>query len=224
MPQDPYEPYNRSMFRFNERVDAAVVKPVAQVYQDVVPPLARDGVRNFFTNLTEPWSLVNNVLQLKIQQAGETSIRFGVNTIFGLGGLLDIASELGIDRHPEDFGQTLGHYRVVTGPYLVLPLLGPSTLRDTLALGVDSAGSVVANVNDVAVRNTAYVLKGVQVRADLLRVGAVLDEASLDKYSFTRDAHMQRRRSELFDGNLPEDAAPPAAAGSASIDKPSPGK
>ncbi|MGY8905210.1 MAG: MlaA family lipoprotein [Burkholderiales bacterium] len=202
---DPLEPLNRSVFQFNEEVDRAVLKPVALAYQDAVPALARTGVSNFFANLGDVWSLVNSILQFKIQNAGETVIRLGVNTLFGLGGLLDIATELNIDRHPEDFGQTLGRYGVPAGPYLVLPFFGPSTLRDAAALSIDASGNVISGINDVATRNSVYVLRAVQVRTDLLRLGAVLDEASLDKYSFTRDAHLQRRRSEIFDGDLPED-------------------
>lgn len=218
-PTDPLEPFNRSMFQFNEDVDRAVVKPVALAYQEAVPALAREGVSNFFANLGDVWSLVNNILQFKLQNAGETMIRLGVNTLFGVGGLFDIATALNIDRHSEDFGQTLGHYGLPTGPYLVLPLLGPSTIRDTAALSIDNAGNVISGVNDVTTRNAIYVLKAVQTRTSLLRAGTVLDEASLDKYSFTRDAHLQRRRSEIFDGDLPEDrqstdqtapAAPPS--------------
>lgn len=214
---DPLEPLNRSVFQFNEEVDRSVLKPVSLAYRDTVPELARQGVSNFFANLGDVWSLVNNLLQLKIQNAGETAIRLGVNTLFGLGGLLDIATELNIDRHTQDFGQTLGHYGVPTGPYLVLPFFGPSTLRDAAALSIDTAGNVISGVNEVATRNSLYLLKTVQTRTDLLRVGNLLDEASFDKYSFTRDAHLQRRRGTVFDADFPEEREPvePASPGAA---------
>jgi phospholipid-binding lipoprotein MlaA len=213
MRHDPLEPFNRGVFRFNEAVDEAVLKPVATTYRDVVPSLAREGVRNFFSNLGEVWSFTNNVLQFKVQAAGETAIRFGVNTLMGLGGLLDIASEMGIERHPEDFGQTLGFYGVPSGPFIELPLLGPSTLRDALALGADNRGNVISSVHDIPSRNSLYLLKAVQTRTDLLRVGAVLDEAALDKYSFTRDAYLQRRRSLIFEDNTAAGASKAQAVG-----------
>lgn len=209
---DPLEPLNRGVFRFNEAVDEAVLKPVATTYRDVVPSLAREGVRNFLSNLGEVWSFTNNVLQFKVQAAGETAIRFGVNTLMGLGGLLDIASEMGIERHPEDFGQTLGFYGVPAGPFIELPFFGPSSLRDALALGADNRGNVISSVNDIPTRNSLYIIQTVQTRTDLLRVGALLDEAALDKYSFTRDAYLQRRRSQIFEDNSSAGGGKAAAA------------
>ena len=213
--RDPFEPVNRNVAQFNEAVDAAVLKPVATAYQQVTPPLVRTGVSNFFGNLSDAWSFVNSVLQLKLQFAAENFMRVNVNTFFGLGGILDIASELNIDRHREDFGQTLGRWGVPTGPYLVLPLLGPSTLRDTLALTLDRQGDLASHVDPAASRNGLYVLRAVDVRSNLLRAGNVLDEAALDKYTFTRDVHLQRRRAEIFDGDAPDAAEPrePAATG-----------
>jgi phospholipid-binding lipoprotein MlaA len=198
-PRDPYEPFNRSVYKFNDAVDRAVLKPVAIAYRDATPPLIRTGVGNFFRNLTEPWSFVNNVLQLKAQAAGETAIRFAVNTVFGLGGILDIAGEANIDQHKQDFGQTLAYYRVPSGPYLVLPLLGPSTVRDTAALPVDFQGNLLSNVDDVAARNSLYALRLVDARANLLRVSSVLEAAALDRYSFTRDAYLQLRQRRTRD-------------------------
>lgn len=136
-PRDPLEPFNRGVYSFNDAVDRAVVKPVATAYRDVLPSPVRTGVRNFFSNLQDLWSFVNNSLQLKGEGAGNSIVRFGVNTVFGLGGLIDIATEMRIERFTEDFGQTLGHWGVGAGPYLVLPLLGSSTVRDTVALPVD---------------------------------------------------------------------------------------
>ncbi|MES2187661.1 MAG: VacJ family lipoprotein [Pseudomonadota bacterium] len=198
-PRDPFEPFNRGVSQFNDAVDKAVFKPVATGYRDVVPPLVRTGVGNFFRNLTEPWSFVNNVLQFKVGDAGETLIRFTTNTVFGLGGLLDIAGEANIDQHKQDFGQTLAYYRVPTGPYLVLPLLGPSTVRDTAALTINWKGDLVLDINHIPTRNSLYVLRAIDVRANLLRASAVLDEAALDKYSFTRDAYLQLRRNQPRD-------------------------
>ena len=142
------------------------------------------------------WSFVNNVLQLRGEAAATTFMRVNVNTLMGLGGVLDIASELGIDRHKQDFGLTLGRWGVPTGPYVVLPILGPSTVRDTLALPVDSKGNLVSYVDPVSARNSLYVLRAVDVRANLLRAGAVLDSAALDKYSFTRDVYLQVRNQQ----------------------------
>lgn len=217
-PRDPFEPFNRSVTRFNEGLDEAVVKPVAQAYRGLLPAMVRTGVNNFFGNLSEVGSFVNNVLQLKPQAAAETVMRFSVNTVFGLGGVLDLATEMGIERHREDFGKTLGHWGVATGPYLVLPVLGPSTLRDAAALVVDAKGDLVMQIDSVYSRNSLYVLRLVDLRASLLLAGEVLDQAALDKYSFTRDAHLQRRGAVIESNggaeeryDLPE-SLPPASA------------
>ena len=201
-PIDPFEPLNRSVFRFNEGVDRAVFRPVATAYRDTLPLMVRTGVGNFFGNLGDVWSLANNVMQLKLQNSAETFMRLNVNTIFGLGGLLDIATEAGIERHREDFGQTLGYWGVPAGPYVVLPLLGPSTVRDTVALPVDHYGDLLSIVHDAGARNGLYGLKIVDERANFLRAGQMLDEMALDKYSFTRDAFMQRRQSEVSGGSV----------------------
>ena len=221
-PNDPLESYNRSMTNFNEQVDAMVLKPVATAYREVTPAPVRTGVSNFFANIGDVWSFVNNVLQLRAEAAGSSFMRVNVNTVFGLGGLLDVASELGIERYKQDFGLTLGRWGVGTGPYLVLPILGPSTLRDTLALPVDMKGNVVSHVDPVSARNSLYALRAVDVRANLLRAGSVLDSAALDKYSFTRDVFLQVRGSQVDaaqrgngqvdvdsnDGVLPEEPGP----------------
>ena len=202
-PNDPYEPFNRSMTRFNDAVDGAVLKPAATAYQAVTPALVRTGVSNFFGNLSDAWAFVNNTLQLKGQAAAESFMRFSFNTIFGFAGVLDIAGEFGIEHHYEDFGQTLAFWGVPAGPYLVLPLLGPSTVRDALVLPIEAKGNLVSGVNNDAARNSLYVLEALETRANLLRASAVLDEAALDKYSFTRDIFLQRRRAAIFDGNPP---------------------
>ena len=203
-PADPLEPLNRSVSRFNDGVDDAVLIPAATAYRNVLPSPVRTGVNNFFGNLGDVWSFANSVMQLRLQNSAETFMRVNVNTFFGLGGLLDIATEAGIDRHREDFGQTLGHWGVPAGPYLVLPLLGPSTVRDTAVLPIDSQGDLIGAVGDIPVRNAMYVLRVVDLRSNYLRATQLLGDAALDKYSFTRDVHLQRRANEIENGNPAE--------------------
>jgi phospholipid-binding lipoprotein MlaA len=207
-PADPLEPFNRGVYKFNDAVDRTVFKPVATTYRDVTPTLVQRGISNFFNNLEDAWSVVNNVLQLKGEAAGDSFFRFGVNTFMGLGGVLDVATEMRIERHPEDFGQTLGYWGMGPGPYIVLPILGPSNLRDTVALPVDIKGDAVTHVEDVAARNSLWALRATDDRADLLKAEAVLDQAALDKYSFIRDAYLQRRRNAVYDGNPPDEDLP----------------
>jgi phospholipid-binding lipoprotein MlaA len=209
-PHDPFEPFNRKMMEFNEGVDAVALKPAATAYRRVLPPMVRTGVSNFFGNLGDAWSAVNALLQLHLQDAAENFMRFNVNTVFGLGGILDLASEMKIERHKEDFGQTLGRWGVPAGPYLVLPFLGSSTMRDALALPIDRKGDAVHYVDPTATRDSLYVLRAVDIRSNLLRASSVLDQAALDKYSFTRDAHLQRRRAQIFDAQKPERFIKPA--------------
>ena len=204
-PADPLEPLNRAIYSFNDTVDRAVLKPVATVYRDATPSLVRRGVGNFFGNLEDVWSFVNNVLQFKGEAAASSFMRVSVNTVFGFAGLLDVASEMRIERFTEDFGQTLGHWGVSPGPYLVLPLLGPSNLRDTAALPVDWRGDAVLYVKEEPVRYSLIGLRVVDQRAELLRAGTILDQVALDKYSFIRDAYLQRRRNLVYDGNPPEE-------------------
>ena len=203
-PRDPLEPMNRKVMQFNDGVDAMVLKPAATVYKNGVPPLIRTGVSNFFGNLGDAWNFVNSALQFKVQDAAENFMRLNVNTFFGLGGILDIASELNIERHREDFGQTLGRWGVPAGPYLVLPLLGPSTLRDALVLPIERRGDPLHLVDPAQTRNSLYVLRAVDGRSNLLRVGSLIEGAALDKYSFTRDAHLQRRRAAIREGKESE--------------------
>lgn len=194
-PADPFESFNRSVFRFNEAVDRAFLKPVATVYREVLPRPVRTGVTNFFGNIQDLWSGVNNLLQAKPAYAMDSFFRVSVNTFWGIGGIFDVASDMRIPKHSEDFGQTLGYWGMNTGPYVVLPLLGPSSLRDSLALIVDSKGNVVAQSSDVALRNSLTGLNVIDVRSNLLRANEVLGEAALDKYSFARDTYLQRRQS-----------------------------
>ncbi len=223
-PSDPLEPFNRGVFRFNEGVDKAILKPVATAYRDATPAPVRTGVNNFFGNLADVWSLVNNVLQVKVVEAADTLFRVGVNTTIGLGGLIDVATEMKIEKHPEDFGQTLGFWGVRAGPYVVLPLLGPSTMRDSVAKLVDIKGDVVTNIDRIPVRNSLVILRGVDARASFLGAGDLLESAALDKYTFSRDVFLQRRRSLIVPSSpeteerydLPEVTAPVKAANPAS--------
>ena len=203
-PKDPWEPYNRDMTKFNEAVDGALLKPAATAYKTVTPAVVRTGISNFFGNLTQPWTALNGALQLKGEVAAVSFLRFSVNFFFGFGGVLDLASEIHLDRYQEDFGQTLGRWGVPTGPYFVLPIYGPSTLRDATAFGVESQADLVGQLNDGTVREGLYVLRALELRANLLRAGDVLDEAALDKYTFARDIFLQRRESLVFDGLAPE--------------------
>ena len=208
---DPLEAYNRSMTRFNDTVDEVVLKPVATAYQQAMPAPVRTGVSNFFGNLGDAWSFVNNTLQLRGEAAMASLFRVGINTTMGLGGVLDVATEMRIDRYKQDFGLTLGRWGVPTGPYLVLPLLGPSTVRDTAALPVDFyVGDLVDQVDDMGVRNSLYGLRIINTRANLLGTTSVIETAALDRYSFTRDAYLQLRSGAKAgagadDGKLPED-------------------
>lgn len=198
-PRDPLEPFNREVTRFNDAVDGLVLKPVAEVYRDATPDLVRTGVNNFFENLRDVWSFVNASLQLKPQAAAENGLRVGVNTVFGLGGVLDVASEMGIERTRLDFGQTLGRWGVPPGPYLVLPIFGPSSIRDAAGFSVETSGDLVSGIESISTRNSLYVLRAVETRANLLRATTMLEGAALDKYSFTRDIYLQRRQSQIED-------------------------
>lgn len=203
-PQDPLEPLNRAVYRFNEGVDKAVLKPVATAYQDAVPSPVRTGVHNFFGNWRDLWSAMNAALQLKPQAAVENFMRFNVNTFLGFGGVLDIATEMQIPKTTLDFGHTLGRWGVPAGPYVVLPLLGPSSVRDTAGLVVDQQGDWVSEgVDHTRTRNSLQAVRVVDTRANLLRATDMLDQIALDKYSFVRDTYLQRRQSQI----QPEDDA-----------------
>jgi phospholipid-binding lipoprotein MlaA len=217
---DPWENWNRKVFNFNEEVDRAVLKPVATAYTNVVPQPVRRGVGNFFGNFADAWSAVNNMLQGKFKAGLDDATRVGANTLFGLLGVLDVASEMGLEHHYEDFGQTLGHYGVGAGAYIVLPVLGPSTVRDAAAMPVDRAVSPTTFSNSTGTQIGVTLLQIVNTRAGLLGATRVIDDISLDKYTFVRDAYLQRRRSLVFDGDAPEippapESAASAAAGSA---------
>ncbi|MDB5892363.1 MAG: VacJ family lipoprotein [Polaromonas sp.] len=196
-PIDPFENFNRTVFTFNENLDRGVIRPVATVYRDVTPTLVRRGVTNFFSNITDVWSLVNNALQLKPVETTDTLFRVTVNTLWGLGGIFDVAGDMNIPKHSEDFGQTLGYWGVSSGPYVVLPLFGPSTVRDSFGTLVDLNGNLVSNASNVPTRNSLTSLRLVDTRANFLGAGDVLEQAALDKYTFSREIYLQRRRSMM---------------------------
>ncbi len=208
-PRDPMESWNRGVFGFNDTVDAAVIKPVAKTYKEIVPNVVRTGVGNFFNNLDDLWSGVNNALQLRGLDTAESFGRFLINTTWGLGGLLDIASEMRMERHNANFGLTLGRWGVGSGPFVVIPFWGSSTLRDTGAMIFDIKGNPVNHIDDVPRRDILTIVNLIDTRATYLKAGEVVEEAALDKYSFTRDAYLQRRRNQVFDGNPPEEEEAP---------------
>ena len=211
---DPWENWNRKVFNFNEDVDKAVLKPVATAYTNVVPQPVRRSVGNFFSNFADAWSAINNMLQGKFEAGFEDATRVGANTLFGLFGILDVASEMGLEHHYEDFGQTLGRYGVGAGAYVVLPILGPSSVRDAAAIPVDRLASPPAFFDGTRTQLGLTALQIVNTRAGLLGATRVIDDIALDKYTFVRDAYLQRRRSLVFDGDVPETPAAPADAAS----------
>ena len=213
---DPWENWNRKVFAFNEGLDEKVLKPVATAYSNVVPQPIRRGVANFFNNAADAWSAVNNFLQGKAAAGAHDIMRVGTNTLFGLGGFLDVASEIGFEHHYEDFGQTLGYWGIGAGAYIVWPVFGPSTVRESFALPFDRAVSPAVVIHDGGAVSGLTLLQIVNTRANLLGASRVLDDIALDKYTFVRDAYLQRRRSLVYDGDAPDTddaagAAPPVA-------------
>lgn len=202
-PKDPLEGYNRAIFAFNEGVDRFAVKPLAQGYEAVVPLPGRTGIGNFFGNVGDLWIGVNNLLQGKPAAAASDLGRVVINSIAGIGGLFDIATEFGLEKHDEDFGQTLGRWGVGGGAYIVWPIFGGRTARDSLGLALDAFADPVAYVDYVGVRNSLYGTRFVDTRASLLPVDKTIAEASLDKYAYVRDAYLQRRRNLIYDGRPP---------------------
>jgi phospholipid-binding lipoprotein MlaA len=201
---DPLEPMNRAVFAFNDKLDEYALKPAATAYRDYVPETFRFIAGNMFENLRDVWTSVNNLLQGKPGRAVTDFSRVVVNTTFGFLGMGDVASELGLPKHREDFGQTLGAWGVPTGPYLVLPFFGPSNFRDGPSLIVDALGDPLPHVvDDVPTRNTAYGIRILDTRAGLLRAGGIMDDVALDRYLFMRDGYLQRRRSLVYDGDPP---------------------
>lgn len=202
-PRDPYEGYNRAMFAVNEVIDKVAAKPVAQIYDAVAPLPVKVGAENFFGNVNDLWIGVNDALQGKFADAGIDLSRLLVNSTVGIFGLFDVASELGLEKHEEDFGQTLAVWGVSDGGFLFWPFIGPRTLRDTAGWMVDSYVDPVWRARPVATRNTLVTLRFIDVRASLLPADKVVEEAALDKYAYIRDAFLQRRRNQIFDGRPP---------------------
>lgn len=195
-PKDPYEGFNRAMYSVNEGLDV-VIKPVAQGYDAATPLPVKAGVGNFFGNIYDAWTSVNDLLQGKGSQGLSDAGRVLINTTVGIGGVFDIASEMGIEKHSEDFGQTLGTWGVGDGPYFYWPIIGPRTARDTLGWGVDIYVDPVVNIQEVPYRNSLTVLSFIDIRANLLPSDKVVEQAALDKYSYIRDAYLQHRHSEI---------------------------
>ncbi len=215
---DPWEGWNRKVFGFNEGLDAALLKPAAQTYRDVVPGFVRTGINNVLNNIYDVWSTANHFLQGKVQSGLEMGMRVLTNTVLGAGGLMDPASEMGLTRRSEDFGQTLGRWGLANGPYLVLPVLGPSTVRDAAGFLLDRQAAPSKLPDSSTAGYTVLATELVNTRANLLSTGALVDQVALDKYAFIRDAYLARRRDALFDGAPPMETfeddgadAPPAA-------------
>ena len=206
---DPLESYNRAMFGFNDGVDKAIIKPVAGGYKTEMPEFARTGVTNFFANLGDLWIGINNILQGKLGAGVSDFGRFAMNTTVGILGLFDVASNAGLEKHNEDFGQTLGRWGVGSGAYVVLPILGPSSVRDGLSLlAVDWHGDPLWYVGNIPTRNQLVGVRLVDIRANLLDVSRLAEEAALDHYAYVRDAFLQRRRSLIYDGDPPPEPDP----------------
>ena len=208
-PKDPLESFNRKMFAFNDNLDTYALKPVATAYKDVVPSPVRTAVHNFFGNFSDAWSTVNQFLQGKPGDGMRMGMRVLTNTIVGLGGLLDPATGLGLERQPEDLGLTLGHWGIPPGDYLVLPLFGPSDVRDAVALPADDYVSPALLVPSTWQKVGVGAVGVVDTRANLLSASQMLDDIALDRYSFLRDAYTARRRSQVYDGNPPEEKPSP---------------
>ena len=198
-PVDPFEGFNRAVFNFNDGLDRVALKPAAIAYKNILPSFAQTGIGNFFGNLADVWTAVNNLLQGKVESGLNDFMRVAVNSTLGLGGLLDISSEAGLQKHKEDFGQTLGVWGVKSGPYVVLPLLGSSTLRDALATPIDFAGDPVSYAKTSRVRTAANIVRVIDLRASVLDASSLVEDAAIDRYEFIRDSYLQRRESKIHD-------------------------
>ncbi len=202
-PRDPWESYNRAMHQFNTDFDNAIWKPVAEGYRAITPEQVDRGITNFFNNMRDFTSAINNLLQLKLSRAANDVGRILVNTTVGLLGFIDVASNMDLPSYKEDFGQTLGYWGIGPGPYFVLPILGPSSVRDAISIIPDWYTQPIAYLDDETTQWALAILFGIDKRADLLGASEVLQEAALDPYSFTRDAYLQKRRNDVYDGNPP---------------------
>lgn len=202
-PRDPLEPINRGIYHFNDGVDNLLLKPAAEVYRGAVPQFVRTGVSNFFANINDVIVALNNLLQGKFLDAVSDVGRIVVNTTAGLLGVIDVATEIGLEKHDEDFGQTLGYWGIGDGPYLVLPFLGPRSLRDTVGWIVDFKTDPITYVDPSRDRNILWGTRILSRRTELLDTSKILETAALDPYEFLRDAYLQRRRNLVHDGSPP---------------------
>lgn len=208
-PRDPLEPLNRAVYKFNDGADALVIKPAALFYHQIVPEWMRTGVSNFFSNINDVIVALNSLLQLKVRQAGSDVARLAINTTVGVVGLFDVATGWGFEKHEEDFGQTLGYWGIGSGPYIVLPILGPSNLRDTVGWVGDYYAWPVTYIDHEGTRNVLVGLRIISGRAELLATSSILETAALDPYAFVRDAYLQRRLNLVYDGKPPLDEDDP---------------
>lgn len=199
---DPWEGVNRAIFRFNDVLDTYTLKPIAQGYQYIAPQFVEDGVHNFFNNIGDVGNLANNVLQAKPEAAGVDTARLIVNTTFGLLGFIDVGTHMGLQRNDEDFGQTLGYWGVPSGPFVMLPLLGPSTVRDTFSRVPDSYTTPYPYIDHVPTRNSALAVNLIDTRASLLQAEKMITG---DKYTFIRNAYLQNREFKVKDGQVEDD-------------------
>ena len=224
-PRDPWQGYNRAMFKFNTDFDNAFFKPAARAYQFITPEPVDRSITNFFANIADVTSAVNNALQFKLSRAASDVTRVAVNSTAGLLGFFDVASNVGLPSYKEDFGQTLGYWGLGAGPYFVMPILGPSSVRDTVGFAGDVYVDPFFNLRKDEIYWGFIVLRAIDMRADLLTTGDLIDEAAIDPYSFVRDAYLQRRESLVHDGNPPagddeeffweEESAAPGSEGAA---------
>ncbi|PCJ49967.1 MAG: ABC transporter [Gammaproteobacteria bacterium] len=203
-PNDPFESFNRASYRFNKAVDKVILKPVTKGYDAIAPMPVKVGVSNFFSNLGEIPTIFNGLLQGKIADAFSDTGRFLINSTLGLAGIMDVATDLGIEENDEDFGQTLGAWGFDSGAYIMLPLLGPTTIRDSLGIPLDGYLSFSRYVDHVPTRNTLYLARIVDLRYRLLPIDGQLEDA-LDEYTFVKDAFLMHREYQVYDGDPPED-------------------
>ena len=209
-PHDPWESFNRSVFEFNEGLDAYLLKPVVAAYRFILPEFIRDGIYNFFSNYSDIYTALYNLLQGKPGDAFNDLMRVAVNTTMGLGGLIDLATPGGLEKHKEDWGQTLGVWGVPAGPYVVLPFFGPSNLRDTFGTVADLESDYLFRLlPNVGLRNSLTGLRVVNARNTYYEAGDLLDGAAIDKYSFMRDAYIQRREYQIKEGREDEEPEMP---------------
>jgi len=209
-PADPWEPFNRSIFSFNEGLDDYVLKPITEGYRFVLPKLVREGISNFFSNYRDIYTALNNLLQGNIDLAFSDLMRVMVNTIFGLGGTIDMATPAGLEKHTADFGQTFGVWGVPSGPYVVLPFFGPSSVRDTFGTAADLESDYLFSfVSNIGLRNTITGIRVVNARNNYFEAGELVEGAAIDKYSFLRDSYIQRRQYQIDKAKQGEETKPP---------------